>query len=114
MKPGGSAFLSTLNLKKNQKPGQAYNKSPHHDKEFEPRELRELLEKHYSDVRLYGLYPTLRHAFFERLKKTGVFRSVPDVWNPAERFYRGILPSDFKWLLKQDLDDSIDLMGVCR
>ena len=109
----GVVCLSTLNLKKNQKPGTPYSKSPHHDKEFTAGDLIELLKPFFCQVDLYGLYPSLKHAFFERLKKVGVFNFLPDSLNPASRYFRKITVDDFQWLKKSTVDDSIDLMAVC-
>ncbi len=114
LRPGGTAYLSTLNLKKNLKDGKSYEKSPHHDKEFLPEEFRAILAEHFVDVTLWGLYPTLRHAVYERLKKSGVFRGLPERLDPVGRFYARITTRDFRWAPAAKLDDAIDLMGVCR
>ena len=47
---GGTVCLSTLNLKKNQKPGKPYQKAPHHDKEFTPQEFQDLLAPFFQEV----------------------------------------------------------------
>ncbi len=114
MKPDGSACLTTLNLKKNLKPGQPYDKSPHHDKEFTPEEFKSFLSTCFGRVELRGLYPTLRHAAFERLKKIGIFKGFPASVNPVTRFYEQVTPQDFRWVSKENLDDCVDLLAVCR
>ncbi len=114
LKPGGAACLSTLNLKKNRKPGRPYEKSPHHDREFEPREYGDFLGPFFSTVEMYGLYPTPSHALFERAKKLGVFRALPARLNPVDNFYGRIGVRDFRWRRRSDLDGCIDLMAVCR
>lgn len=111
---GGTVCLSTLNLKKNQKPGKSYQKSPHHDKEFTPQEFQDLLAPFFQEVVIYGLYPSSKHGLFERLKKSGVFNFLPEVMDPVKRFYRTIGVEDFQWLKKSTIDDSIDLMALCR
>ena len=111
---GGKAFLSTLNLKKNQKPGKPYEKSPHHDKEFTAREFEEFLKPFFKEVSIYGLYPSAKHAFFERLKKAGILNFLPEPANPVSRYYQRIGVEDFQWLQKTCLDESVDLMAVCR
>ena len=105
LKPEGRACLTTLNVKKNRKPGRPYEKSPHHDKEFTPEEFGSILGRHFGGVELYGLYPTVRHALAERLKKSGLFS--------MKRFYAGITTRDFRWRRGRNLDGCIDLMGVC-
>lgn len=114
LKKGGTACLSTLNLKKNQKPGQPYNKSPHHDKEFTPSEFRDFLAPHFPRLEIYGLYPTPKHFLFEKLKKSGVQKLLPKSQDPVNRYFQGITTSDFRWLSKPNLDDCIDLMAVCH
>ena len=111
---GGTACLSTLNLKKNQKPGKSYQKSPHHDKEFTPQEFQDLLAPFFREVVIYGLYPSLKHGLFERLKKAGVFNFLPEAMDPVKRFYQKIGVRDFQWLKKSAIDECIDLMALCR
>jgi len=112
-RPDGVVCLSTLNLKKNQKPGKPYSKSLHHDKEFTAAELMDLLKPFFRQVSLYGLYPSVKHAFFERLKKAGLFNFLPRSSDPAGRYFQNITVKDFQWLKKPTIDDSIDLMAVC-
>ncbi len=114
MKEGGVACISTLNLKKNQKPGQPYQKAPHHDKEFAPSEFRSFLTDSFRSVEVYGLYPTFEHAFIEGLKKSGLVKAFPAGINPVSRFYGRITPRDFYWKSQENLDGCIDLLAVCR
>ena len=113
-RPGGTICLSTLNLKKNRKPGKVYKKAPHHDREFEPSEFMDFLSPFFSKIDMYGLYPTSKHSFFERIKKAGIFSFLPESIDPVKAFYQKIGVDDFRWLKKQVIDDSIDLMAVCR
>lgn len=112
-RPGGVICLSTLNLKKNQKPGKPYQKSPHHDKEFTPQEFEDYLKPFFKKLEIHGLYPASKHAFFERLKKTGISSFLPGDLDPVKNFYKKIGVQDFQWLKKSTIDDSIDLMAVC-
>ena len=114
MKKDGAVCISTLNLKKNLKPGQPYDKMPHHDKEFLPSEFQDLLKSYFNEVTVYGLYPTLPHAFFERLKKSGLVKGLPRGLNPVSWFYDRITTDDFRWEKRSDLDGCIDLLAVCR
>lgn len=113
-RPGGVICLSTLNLKKNQKPGQPYDKSPHHDKEFTPDEFSAFLRPFFAKIEVYGLYPTARHHFYERLKKSGLTKALPGPLDPVGRFFASVNVNDFKWERRDNVDDSIDLMAVCR
>ena len=110
----GVICLSTLNLKKNQKAGKPYSKAPHHDKEFTAGDLKDLLDPFFREVILYGLYPNLKHAFFERLKKTGIFNFLPKSVDPASCYFQKITVDDFQWLRKTTMNGCIDLMAVCR
>ena len=110
----GVVCLSTLNLKKNKKPDQPYDKSPHHDKEFTARELREFLEPFFGQIALYGLYPKTKQAVFERVKKSGLFNFLPRSLDPVNRYFQKITVDDFQWLKKSAIDECIDLMAVCR
>ncbi len=114
LKPGGIAFISTLNLKKNKKPGIFYNKSPHHDKEFEPQEYRDFFANHFDDFKLMGLYPSTSMRIAEQLKKSGVFKWIPKALNPIHKYYANISEHNFKWLEQSQLDQCIDLMAVLR
>lgn len=114
LKAGGKACLSTLNLKKNQKSGQPYDKSPHHDKEFTPSEFREFLSPTFNRVEVYGLYPTPKHLFFEQFKKSGIHRLFSSKNDPVRKYFARIIVNDFKWLMKKNLDDCIDLLAVCH
>lgn len=110
----GSACISTLNLRRARKPGQPYDRSPDHDREFEPAELEAFLKPYFTSVEMWGLYPTVRHAFYERLKKSGLTRMLPRAWDPVPAFYRSMTVGDFRWERRSALDDCIDVMAVCR
>lgn len=113
-RPGGTICLTTLNLKKNMKPGQLYDKSPHHDKEFTPDEFSAFLKPFFHKIEFYGLYPTPKHAFMERLKKSGLCRSLPASLDPVGKYFASIGVEDFIWRRRNNLDDSIDLMAVAH
>lgn len=110
----GAACISTLNLRRARKPGQPYDKSPDHDREFEPSELEAFLKPYFKSVEMWGLYPTARHSFYERLKKSGLTRMLPQAWDPVPAFYRSMTVGDFRWERRSRLDDCIDVMAVCR
>jgi len=114
IKEDGVACLSTLNLKRNRKPGVKYDKSPHHDKEFTPEELKSFLSSFFKEVTLYGLYPQPKFLILERIKKWGLFNFLPASRNPVARSYERISVSDFRWLNRSNLDQCIDVMACCR
>lgn len=113
LKKGGAAFISTLNLDKNKKPGKLYAKNPFHVKEFTLAELDSAVEKVFSDHETQGLFYAKKLIFFERLKKIGIFRCLPGPLNIVDKYYKNITVNDFIWREK-DLHKCIDFMVVCR
>jgi len=113
MKDGGSACISTLNLKRNQKPGVPYDKSPHHDKEFTPEEFKAFLSPFFGKTTVYGLYPKAKLRLAERIKKWGIFKFLPESYDPIHQYYQRLSVSDLKWVAKENLDLCIDLMAHC-
>lgn len=112
LKQGGIFCISTLNKAVTMKPGQFYNKNPYHKKEFNAKELKFLLAKVFPQVEIFGLQLTLKHNFFQRLKKSGIFRPFPKMINPVERFYGKVGLRDFK-ISKNNLNKSLDFICFC-
>ncbi|MFC1620752.1 class I SAM-dependent methyltransferase [Candidatus Omnitrophota bacterium] len=104
LKKGGLAFISTLNLDKNRKPGKTYNKNPFHVKEFNYDEFSSLIKKVFDDCQIHGLFYSARLRFYERLKKIGF---------SVDRFYDNIRVDEFIWKDKK-LTRCIDFMAGCR
>ena len=86
--PEGTAYISTLNVEFNRKPGQPYEKNIYHEREFTALELKALMLQHFASVELWGLHPSWRHRLFRRLKRWGAMRWAPAVMNPITQFYR--------------------------
>jgi ubiquinone/menaquinone biosynthesis C-methylase UbiE len=113
LKKHGVAFISTLNLDKNKKPGRPYVKNPFHIKEFTYGEFEASIKKVFDRYELYGLFYTRRLIFYERLKKLGIFKFFPKKVNIVDRFYDKIKVNDFVWK-KKNIYRSIDFMALCR
>jgi len=113
MTPTGCFVVSTLNVEHNRKGKADYLKPEFHVKEFTAPELRELLERVFPSVELYGLYPRPRYRFYRRLKKWGLHRIGPARHNPVARFFRN-LTTDDHCLRKHCNDRAIDLLAICR
>lgn len=113
LKPGGVFYVTTLNLAHGMKPGQPYPKSPYHEKEFTAPELECLLRLAFPVIEMYGLHLTLRHRFFQRLKKSGLCRWLPSSINPVERYYARITTDDF-FFSPRRMERGWDLLGICR
>jgi ubiquinone/menaquinone biosynthesis C-methylase UbiE len=111
LKNDGTFYLSTLNLEHSIKSPITYQKNPAHCKEFTLGELKELLGSAFSDVKIYGLHLTLRHSFYQRMKKIGIFRFLPNRVNPVIGFYSKVTTGDFK-ITANDLNKAIDFICV--
>ena len=116
LKKDGIFFVSTLNLINNLK-GRSlddYDKSPLHVKEFRPDELKEFLLKKFSNVEILGLHRGSRHGFYNLLKKSGIFKRMPDAFNPVKKFYNKTIDlTDFVYS-PTNIDNSFDLLGICK
>ncbi|MFH0790334.1 MAG: class I SAM-dependent methyltransferase [Candidatus Omnitrophota bacterium] len=112
LKTGGKFYLSTLNLEHAMKPHAAYKKNPAHRKEFNARELKDLLSGVFPGFKIYGLNLSLKHCFYQRLKKTGILRFLPAGVNPVSRFYDRITTADFV-ITADALRKASDFICVC-
>ena len=111
--PEGLCVISTLNLEHNRKPGRPYEKLRYHEKEFTGPELRELLERVFPRVELYGLYLSPAHHVAERLKKWGLMKWGPPSLNPIARFYDHMTVERFRTRSRVS-PAALDLIAVCR
>lgn len=112
LKTDGTAFISTLNRAHNIK-NKNYSKNIHHDKEFDYSELSHLLSSVFKDVQIWGLFMTQRHIFYNRLKKIGLNKFLPQRFNIVNKFYDNVETTDFMYR-KKDLDKAIDFLAVCK
>lgn len=112
LKENGEFCLSTLNLDHNMKSPLTYEKQPAHCKEFTLSELKDLLSQVFSDIKIYGLRLSLKHRFFLRLKRLGIFNFLPDSINPVSRFYNHITTDDFE-ITADNLRKASDFVCIC-
>ena len=132
MKPGGTALLTTPNLKESD------GENPFHLKEYTAEELAHLLEPHFEEVEILGVFATEEpKAYYDarlarirsliRIDPLGLRRRLPR-WLIDRLFAalavvvrRGIKQdqgfpdvdlSDFP--ISSAQDDCLDLMAVCR
>ena len=112
LKNDGKFYLSTLNLGHVMKSPATYKKQPAHCREFRLDELKELLSKVFSKVEIRGLQLTLKHCFYQRLKKSGIFNFL-GTFNPVDRFYKKCGVGDFK-ITSDNLTKAIDFICVCE
>lgn len=113
LKPGGELYLSTLNLEKMMKNPRTYKKNPAHCKEFRIRDLEAILSTVFNNYVIYGLHPSFKHKFYLILKKSGVFKSLPFIFNPVERFYNKLRTDAFR-LTTSNLNKASDFICVCK
>jgi len=112
LKNTGKFYVSTLNLAYAMKSPLTYEKNADHCKEFTLDELKSLLSQVFPDVKIYALHLTLKHRFYQRLKRIGIFKSFPEAINPVARFYSRITTKDFKVVLF-NLEKAIDFICIC-
>lgn len=113
LKDEGEFCLSTLNLEHTMKSPLTYKKNPAHCKEFRLIELRDLLSQLFPDIEISGLHLTLKHRFYQRLKKSGIFNFLPNTMNPVSRFYNKVTTKDFL-ITRNNLKEAIDFICVCK
>lgn len=116
LKKDGIFFVVTVNLLNNLKgrSSKEYDKCTQHIKEFIPSELKDFLLSRFPSVTVLGSGRSSRHNFYYQCKKSGMFRILPDKFNPVKRFYNDrINVSDFVYS-SGNLDRSLDLLGICR
>src|SRR3954453_8690594 len=76
----GIAFVSTPNLLTLAGPGEQKSGNPWHIKEYRAPEFRELCERHFGAVDLYGLFHARKLAVHALALRLG--------WDPAHRVLR--------------------------
>jgi SAM-dependent methyltransferase len=113
LKDDGEFYLSTLNLEHTMKLPLTYKKNPAHCKEFTLPELKGLLLNVFPNIEIYGLFLTLKHRFYQRVKKIGVFNFLPERINPVNSFYAKITTQDFK-ISSRNLKRAIDFICICK
>lgn len=112
LKDDGKFYLSTLNVEHAVKSPLTYKKHPAHCKEFKLEELRDLLSNLFANVKIYGLQLTMKHRFYQRLKKIGIFNFAPKAVNPVSRFYKNVTINDF-CIVSKNLTKAIDFICIC-
>lgn len=119
--PNGEAYVSTPNLLTLAPEGAEKSENPWHIKEYRADEYRELLERHFSHVEIYGLFHArklrihqwaIEHAGWDRIHKTLRLTKPFYAW-----FTPAIAASDF--VLRSaadgaDLDKALDFVAVLR
>jgi SAM-dependent methyltransferase len=113
------AYVSTPNRLTLAPPGAEKSGNPWHLREYTAAEYRALVEPHFREVELFGVY----HAGKLRLHELAI-RAGWDRLHPAlritkpfyDRFVPAIASSDFRLLheTRCELDQALDFLAVCR
>jgi SAM-dependent methyltransferase len=115
----GLAFVSTPNLLTLAGPGAEKSGNPWHVKEYRAPEFRDLCERHFGSVDLYGLYHARKLALHEVALKLGWDR-VHNLLRLTAPFYDRFTPAiaagDFTLRHGDDadLDRALDFLAVLR
>jgi SAM-dependent methyltransferase len=116
---GGVAFISTPNLLTLAGPDAEKSENPWHIKEYRAAEFRELCERHFSDVDLFGLFHARKLAVHAAALKLGwdrVHKTLRLSGPFYDRFTPAIAASDFALRHSDDadLDGALDFLAVLR
>jgi SAM-dependent methyltransferase len=114
--PGGIAYISTPNRLTLAPPGAERSGNPWHVREYTAAEYRELVEPHFSEVTLLGLFHARRLRAHELALRLGWDRVHPAL-GLTRPFYARFVPAiserDFA-LRDGPLDRALDFLAVCR
>ncbi len=110
-------YVSTPNRLTLAPPGAPKSDNPWHVREYTPAEYRALLEPHFSDVDVLGVYHARKlrvHELALRLGWDRMHRALRLTKPFYDRFVPAISASDFELRTDRDLDASLDLLAVCH
>jgi 2-polyprenyl-3-methyl-5-hydroxy-6-metoxy-1,4-benzoquinol methylase len=115
----GIAFVSTPNVLTLAPAGAKKSDNPWHVREYRAAEFRELCERHFGTVDLYGLFHARKlalHALALKLGWDRIHRLLGITKPFYDRFTPAIRPHDFQLRLGDDgaLERALDFVAVCR
>jgi len=111
-----AAYISTPNRLTLAPPGAEKSDNPWHLREYDVAEYRELLEPHFAEVELLGLFHARKLRVHELAIRLGWDRVHPALrlTKPFyDRFVPAIQAADFR-LGSDRLDQALDFLAVCR
>lgn len=108
----GLFICSTCNMK-DASAGRDEPFNKFHVREYLADEFKELLEKHFKEVEIFGLRRGLILRLCRRLKKIGLFNFLPVAIDPVKNFYKKATCKNF-YFTKKELGISLDFIAVCR
>jgi hypothetical protein len=115
----GIAFISTPNLLTIAPEGAKKSDNPWHIKEYRAFEFRELCERHFGHVDVYGVFHARKlalHALALKLGWDRLHRALRITKPFYDRFTPAIRTHDFQLRSGDDdaLDRALDFVAVCR
>ncbi|MGI8580485.1 MAG: methyltransferase domain-containing protein [Solirubrobacteraceae bacterium] len=116
LEPGGVAYVSTPNLLTLAPPGAEKSDNPWHVKEYCASEFRELCERHFERVEMFGLFHARKLRAHELALKGGwdAVHARLGITKPFyERFTPAISARDFA-LRPEGLERALDFIAVCH
>ncbi len=114
-----TVYLSTPNVLTLAPKGATRSDNPWHVREYQAGEFRELCERHFPTVELYGLFHARKLRAHELALKGGWDR-VHSALRLSDPFYRRFTPAiasaDFRLRAERDarLERALDFLAVCR
>jgi 2-polyprenyl-3-methyl-5-hydroxy-6-metoxy-1,4-benzoquinol methylase len=111
LEPGGVFICSTPN-KIDASKGQDTPLNKFHLKEYFYSEFRELLEKYFRIVEIFGLRRSKKLNLYRRIKKAGIFNCLPEGLNPVKKFYNRMDCNNFV-VSKDNPDTALDFIALC-
>ncbi len=115
--PGGIAFISTPNVLTLAPKGAERSGNPWHVHEYRGDEFRELCERHFGQVDLFGLFHARKLAWHALALKLGwdrVHAALRLTRVFYDRFTPAISAGDFRLRQGEDMDRALDFVAVCR
>ncbi|HEX2359731.1 MAG TPA: class I SAM-dependent methyltransferase [Solirubrobacterales bacterium] len=110
------AYISTPNRLTLASPGAEKSENPWHLREYDPGQYRELLEPHFGEVTLLGLFHARKLRAHELAIRAGWDRVHPAL-RLTKPFYDRFIPAissrDFR-LGPDGLDRALDFIAICR
>jgi len=82
-----------------------------HIKEYLFDEFKELLQRYFASLELFGLKRGMALRFYRRLKKIGLFNYFPGFINPVDRFYIRVDCSNFV-IVESNIQSALDFIAV--
>ncbi len=84
-----------------------------HVREYLDNEFKELLERYFKEVEIFGVRRGFALRLCRRLKKIGLFNFLPPCLDPVKNFYEKVTFKNF-YFAKKRLDSCLDFIAVCR